>query len=672
MSTRPRATAPLRAYRGLMRALTLPLLGWLWWRGRREPGYRERLRERLGFIPVDPTPMGGLWLHAASVGEVQAARPLIEALLRDWPAHSLVVSTQTPTGAAALRAAWGDRIAHRYAPLDTPGAVRRFLDRLQPQALLLIERELWPQWLFECAERALPVVLLNARLSDASAARYHRWRALMAPAWSAMQVAAADAATAAHFTALGVPAARVTVSGNLKFDLAAPADDRPLPADLQGRRLVVAGSTHDGDETAWLAAWPAIRARHPDALLVLVPRHPQRFDAVSQALDRAGWPHARRGRGDALRPDHAVLLADTMGELMAWYRHAAICFVGGTLAPVGGHNPLEPLSLGQPVLFGPHTHNAPALFDEAAQRGAGLRVADAAGLERAVIEALSFPDAWTRRGAAALALMADHRGATARGLQRVLAALGPVDPQRLTPIEVTHGTDGCTVWHDPALTAAPAPADFTPAAAAQRLATGSGRGQAALLPTAHGAQVLRHYRRGGLVARLSDDRFVREPLARGRAMREFALLRRLRSWDLPVPAPVAALHRPQGLSYRADIAVAWLPGTRNLVQLLREARPAPEAWAAFGRAIRRLHERQVFHADLNAHNLLLDDQGQAWVVDFDKCEVRAGTDWKAANLARLQRSLRKEARRQPGFHWHEGDWAALQAAYRADPTPESP
>src|SRR5690606_700126 len=168
----PRATATLHAWRLLMRALGPLLLAWFWWRGRREPGYRERLRERLGFIPVAPRHMGGLWLHAASVGEVQAARPLIEALLKEWPAHALVVSTQTPTGLAALRATWGDRIAHRYAPLDTPGAVRRFLDRLQPQALVLIERELWPQWLFACAERALPVVLVNARLTEASARSY--------------------------------------------------------------------------------------------------------------------------------------------------------------------------------------------------------------------------------------------------------------------------------------------------------------------------------------------------------------------------------------------------------------------------------------------------------------------------------------------------------------------
>lgn len=682
----PRATATLRAWRLLMRGLALPLLGWFWWRGRREPGYRERLRERLGFIPVEPRHMGGLWLHAASVGEVQAARPLIEALLKEWPDHTLVVTTQTPTGLGALRATWGDRIAHRYAPLDTPGAVSRFLDRLQPQALVLIERELWPQWLFACADRAIPTVLLNARLTEAAARSYQRWRGVMAHVWPRLRVAAADEASATRFASLGVPASQSTVAGNLKFDLAAPADAAALPQELQGRRLVVAGSTHDGDESAWLAAWPAIAEAHPEALLVLVPRHPQRFDTVSQTLSRAGWAHARRSRAEAVRPEHRVLLADTMGELMFWYRHAALCFVGGTLAPVGGHNPLEPLSLGQPVLFGPHTHNAPQLFDEAIRSGAGLRVADAAGLQAAVMQALVGPTGWAARGEAALELMARHRGATTRCLGALHAAIGPVQTQVLCEVIVDMLDDGSTVWRDPARTAALAPADFTPPAATapaasardsgserpvEHLATGSGRGQAALVQAEQGAYVLRHYRRGGLVARLSDDRFALEPVHSGRAMREFALLRLMQAWALPVPAPVAARHRPRALSYSADIAVAWLPGTRNLVQCLREARPAPAAWAAIGNAIRQLHERQVFHADLNAHNLLLDAQGRAWVVDFDKCERRPGSDWKAANLARLLRSLRKEAGREPVFHWHEDDWVMLLAG-QSPPHDRSP
>ncbi|MFP8834297.1 3-deoxy-D-manno-octulosonic acid kinase [Hydrogenophaga sp. XSHU_21] len=663
----PRATPSLRAWRALTRTLTLPLLGWLWWRGRREPAYRERLGERLGFIPIEPTHFGCLWLHAASVGEVQAARPVIEKLLQEWPAHALVVTTQTPTGAKALHGAWGDRITHRYAPMDTPGAVARFLDRLRPQALVLIERELWPQWLFACAERALPVALINARLTESSARGYQRWGSVMRHAWPTLQVASADEQTARLFAALGVPTAQVRVAGNLKFDVAPAPVAAPLAPALAGRRLVVAGSTHEGDEAAWLDAWTGLAARHPDALLVLVPRHPQRFDAVSQSLRARGWTHARRSRGEWPGTDDRVFLVDAMGELMHWYRHAALCFVGGTLAPVGGHNPLEPLSLGQPVLFGPHTQNAPALFDEALQAGAAVRVADAQGLRDAADQALTDPAAWAARSVAARALMDRHRGAIDRTWPTLQAALGPVKPDRLGLVWVRAHPDGCTVWHDPTRGPEPGVDHFTPAAGAVRLATGSGRGQAALVTHAQGTQVLRHYRRGGLVARISDDRFLREPVQRSRAMQEFALLRLMQSWDLPVPVPVAALHRPRGLTYSADIAVGLIAQTRNLVQCLRESRPEPAAWAALGRAIRRLHDRQVFHADLNAHNLLLDAAGAAWVIDFDKCDVRPGDRWKRDNLARLLRSLRKESGREPSFHWHEDDWPLLTSAYGHPP-----
>lgn len=660
------------------------LMGWLWWRGRREPGYRQRLGERLGYIPVEPRHMGCLWLHAASVGEVQAARPLIEALLKDWPDYAIVVTTQTPTGLTALRTAWGNRITHRYAPIDTPRAVSRFLDRLQPQALLLVERELWPQWLSACTDRAIPVVLGNARLTEESAHRYRTWRGVMAHAWPRLLVAAADDASAGRLTSLGVPAAQVRVTGNLKFDIQPPPESSAMLRMPINRKLIVAGSTHEGDEFAWLAAWSAIRTKHEDALLVLVPRHPQRFDAVSRALDSAGWVHARRSRGEMPLPEHSVLLVDTMGELLLWYRQAVVCFVGGTLAPVGGHNPLEPLSLGQPVLYGPNTQNAAALFDEIGNSGAGVCVDDTARLQNVVEEILTSPTDWVTRSEAAKALMARHRGATGRCLEVLNAAIAPVQADQLCEVVTDTLVDGSTVWRDPARSTDMTAIDFLPSSAwpmhgstypqaVERLATGSGRGQATLVRAAEGAHVLRHYRRGGLMAKLSEDRFAHEAVYRSRAMREFALLRLMQAWSLPVPPPVAARHRPRLLSYSADIAVTWLPGTRNLVQCLRDARPTSTAWAALGQAICQLHRRQIHHADLNAHNLLLDSEGKAWVVDFDKCERRPGDAWKTDNLNRLLRSLRKEARREPAFHWHEEDWTLLMSAYAApadyQPTP---
>jgi 3-deoxy-D-manno-octulosonic-acid transferase len=315
-----------RGYRLLARLLCLPLLGWLWWRGRQEPAYRVGLTERLGFIDVRPEGLGGVWLHAASVGEAQAARPLIAALLDQVPAHQLTISCQTPTGAATLRDHWGTRLRVLHAPLDTPGACGRFLNRLQPRLLVLMERELWPEWLAQCRAEAIPVVLVNARLSASSARRYERWPSLMRPVWRQLQrVAAADEDSAQRFRDLGVPAERVLVTGNLKFDDPALASPAPLPErwpGLQGRTVVVAGSTHAPEEAELLAAWPAFQRRHPEALLVLVPRHPQRFDSVAEQIRRQGLRCVRRSSAQTLQADTEVLLGDTMGELTAWYRSA--------------------------------------------------------------------------------------------------------------------------------------------------------------------------------------------------------------------------------------------------------------------------------------------------------------------------------------------------------------
>lgn len=657
-------TLSQRLYRLLSRTLAIPLLGWLWWRGRREPGYRQNLRQRLGFIPVVPEHLGCIWLHAASVGEVQAAQPLLHALLQEWPKHAIVVSTQTPTGARALHERWGDQIRHVYAPIDTPGAVARFLSRLQPRLLILVERELWPEWLHQCRASAVPVALVNARLTERSARSYQRWNALMRPLWRELTVAAADAQGAERLTRLGVPASQVHDTGNLKFDIAAPSSRIPLPPDLQGRTLVVAGSTHERDETVWLEAWTKLAPLHPDWLLVLVPRHPQRFDEVDRNLQHSGLVHVRRSSGTNVNALTQVLLVDAMGELMHWYQHAALCFVGGTLAPVGGHNPLEPMSVGQPVLFGPHTHNAAPLFDEIARTGAGACVRDAGELADTTRLWLTQPEAMRSSAHAARQLIARNQGASDRCMAVIRPLWRPAHAGNISRVQST-AQGGRTCWFDPQHLSQVTAQTFDPAAhtSGTPLATGSGRGQALLITHGNHGHVLRHYRRGGLVARLSDDRFWRAAPHESRAMREFTLLRLMRSWQLPVPAPVAASHRPRGLFYQADILVALIPDSQNVVQLLRQQHLPPAHWAALGQAIRRLHDRQVFHADLNAHNLLLDSAGQAWVVDFDKCSVRPGQGWKKLNLDRLLRSLRKEAGRVTPFHWTDIDWIHLMAGY---------
>ncbi|WP_234262979.1 3-deoxy-D-manno-octulosonic acid kinase [Hydrogenophaga sp. NFH-34] len=653
-------------YRAAMRLALWPALGWIAWRGLREPGYRRQFGERLGFVEARPSSFGGLLIHAASAGESQAAIPLIEALRRQWPDHTITLSTTTPTGADTLRRHFGDALRHVHLPLDTPGAVRRFLDRLQPGRVILLEREIWPELLHQCRQRVIPVALVNARLSERSARGHARARGLFGPIWPQLaQVIAADDEVRDRFARLGVPPERLHTAGNLKFDLPEPPAATPAPG-LAGRHVVVAGSTHAAEEAALLAGWPALAQRHPGALLVLVPRHPQRFEAVAQDLLARRIAFVRHSRGEHPGPDTAVLLADTMGELPHWYAQAAVCFVGGSLAPIGGHNALEAMAAGKPVFFGPHTFNFDTLYQAVVAADAGRRVADGAALLSAIDHGLADPDGMRALGERARAFTRAHRGATDRTLQWLAPLWAGDDPAALTPVAVQTGVRS-VVWHDGVLLPQGlGAAQFVPPPQADALATGSGRGQVHRLTQDGVPVLLRHYRRGGLMARLSEDRFWRERPEASRAMREYALLRLLRHWRLPVPRPVAALFTRRGpLTYQADIQVGLLPGTRNVVQRLDDAPLSAAEWQALGRAIRQLHDRQVFHADLNAHNLLLDADGQPWIVDFDKCGLRPGTAWKAQNLARLQRSLRKEAGRRQPFHWREDDWAHLQHGYGA-------
>ena len=657
-----------RLYRGLTRLLLLPALAWFCLR---EPGYRARLRERLGFIDVRPRSFGGILVHAASVGEVQAARPLMDALLDRWPDHALTLSTMTPTGAATAHTLWGDRVRHVFLPLDTPGSVGRFLDRLRPHAVVLLEREIWPELLLQCHQRLISVALVNARLTESSTNGYRRWPGLTTPIWSRLGlVAAADQASLDRLASLGVPSDRLHLCGNLKFDNPG-SGGVPAPIEaLAGRRIFVAGSTHDDEETALLPLWKAHAERHPDHLLILVPRHPQRFDMVSAHLHRLGIAHARRSRQETPDLDTSVWLADTMGELPRWYGMADVCFIGGTLSDVGGHNPLEAMSQGKPVLFGPHTRNFDELFRHIEDCGAGVRVRDATGLLVQTRAWLTSPNEAQAAGQAAIALVSQHQGATPRTLQVLNALWGHDVPAALTDVRVV-SDGGREIWFDPQRYPDLDNAAFAPKTAVTPMATGSGRGQAHQFPLMGHPVLLRHYRRGGLMARISEDTYRGRHAATSRAMQEFALLRLMRSWDLPVPAPAAARFEPVSLGrYRADIIVDIIPGTHNLVQLLQQAALDEPTWLAVGRAIRSMHDRQVCHTDLNAHNLLLDAAGRAWIVDFDKCGLRPGEAWKAQNLQRLLRSFRKESTRCPQFFWTESDWDALFAGYGPPATPD--
>lgn len=404
----------------LLAAPLIPLR--LLWRGRRERGYWRHWGERLALGPAPVT--DPLWIHAVSVGEMRAAQPLIDALRTAHPDTAVLLTCMTPTGRATAQSLYGSFATIVYLPYDYAWVVRRFLRLLQPRVGILMETELWPNLIRAAAQADVPLVLANARLSARSARGYARLPALTRASLQRIDsIAAQTEADAARL--LGLGAASVHVTGNLKFDIAPPADQLERGAAWKAawgtRPVLLAASTREGEELPLLRAF---RDTAPGSvLLVLVPRHPQRFDAVAALVESTGLPYQRRSaaEGTALNPDTRVLLGDSLGELFAYYAACDVAFVGGSLVPLGGQNLIEAASVGRPVLVGPHTFN----FEEATQRaidaGAALRVNDAADLLENALKLLGDAPARARMGEAGLAFAARHRGAAA-GVEALVSA----------------------------------------------------------------------------------------------------------------------------------------------------------------------------------------------------------------------------------------------------------
>ena len=397
------------------------------WKSLRDPEQRGRAVQRLGFVPVSPQP-GCLWVHAVSVGEVQAAAGLLAVLRTRHPGLTVTLSTVTATGAQRARALFGDSVCHCYLPFDTPGAVRRFLDRVRPRLAPMLETEIWPALYRELRRCGVPLVIGSARLSARSVERYHRVGALIRTTLDGdVTIGAQTAADAERFRAIGAPAARVHVTGNVKLDLQVPEQAIESGQDFRrqyacGRPVWIAGSTHEGEEEAALAAHAAVRVRHPDALLVLVPRHPQRFEAVRAALRKRGVGYAQRSSGGVPVAAEGVFLLDTLGELQTFYAAADVAFVGGTLVPVGGHNLLEPAVLGLPILAGPHTHNGPGIARLLGDSGALTTVRSAEDLAREVSGFFDDPPRATAIGRRGRRAVEANRGA----VDRLVALLEPL------------------------------------------------------------------------------------------------------------------------------------------------------------------------------------------------------------------------------------------------------
>lgn len=418
----------------LLLRLLLPLaLIRLYWRGIRAPAYRRRVAERLA-CGASPAPPADCWIHAVSVGEVQAALPLIRHLLHADPPLGVLVTTTTPTGAERLASLLGNQVIHRYMPFDLPEVVERFLEQVRPRLVVVMETEIWPNMLARCERRGIPVILANARLSERSARGYSRLGRLTAETLCRFDLIAAQTTVEGErFADLGADPARIRVTGSIKFDQTPPADaiDRAevfRRAWGVGRPVWVAASTHEGEETQVLAAHRLIRNQVPDALLVLVPRHPERFDRVAGLIDREGFRLVRRSSGAGCDGATEVFLGDSMGELAAFIAAAEAAFIGGSLVPVGGHNLLEAAAAGVPALTGPHVFNFSAITELLVNREAASIVDGPEQMARILTRWLTDATERARIGENGRQVVDENRGALARLLESIDALLENADP----------------------------------------------------------------------------------------------------------------------------------------------------------------------------------------------------------------------------------------------------
>ncbi|BAL26060.1 lipid IV(A) 3-deoxy-D-manno-octulosonic acid transferase [Azoarcus sp. KH32C] len=417
---------PARLAYSLLWLIALPFVAArLLWRARRQPEYLQNLGERFGRYPV-AAPAQLIWVHAVSVGETRAAEPLVRAMLDRWPECSVLLTHMTPTGRETSASLFGNerRVLRAYLPYDLKPCVTSFLRHFRPQAGIVMETELWPTLLGACRDRGVPVLLANARLSERSARRYAQWPSLSRLTLGALTaIGAQTEADAARLLDLG--AHGVEITGNIKFDMAPPATLIELGSRFRtrtaNRPVILAASTRDGEEALILDAFVA--ATPPEALLVIVPRHPQRFGEVATLVANRGLALQRRSDEAPVSPATRVWLGDSMGEMFAYYAAADVVLMGGSWLPFGGQNLIEACAVGTPVILGPHTYNFSLVAEQAVAAGTALREDDVESGMRAALALLREPARRAAMGRAGLAFSASHRGATARTLTLVAALL---------------------------------------------------------------------------------------------------------------------------------------------------------------------------------------------------------------------------------------------------------
>lgn len=416
-----------RVYTVLLWLLLPYIFFHLLWRARKQPEYLKHIAERFGFYAIHSA-QSVIWLHTVSVGETRAAASLVKHLRESYPDHQLLLTHTTPTGRETSEQLYGDDVLRVYLPYDYPFAVRRFLSHFRPRVGVLLETEIWFNLIHVCHADKIPLLLLNARLSEKSAARYARHPNLMKSGLRELSaIAAQSTADAERLTALG--GEEVSVMGNLKFDIKPPSAMLERGQQLRSqfgvsRKIFLAASTREGEEALLLDALKSLQI--PGLLTVIVPRHPQRFAEVETLLTRCGFRFQCRSENRAIAPETGVVLGDSMGEMFAYYAACDIAFIGGSLLPFGGQNLIEACAVGKPVLIGPHTYNFTQASLLAVAGGAAVRVQDAAELAQALQNLISHPDQMSNIGHAGQIFVSANRGATERALFHISKSLAVI------------------------------------------------------------------------------------------------------------------------------------------------------------------------------------------------------------------------------------------------------
>ncbi|WP_086931014.1 lipid IV(A) 3-deoxy-D-manno-octulosonic acid transferase [Agarilytica rhodophyticola] len=415
---------PLFFYKLLLTLITPFLCLGLFIRSIKQRSYRQRILERFGLAQVERS--GGIVIHGASVGEVIALRPFIEALLIQYPQHLITVTTFTPTGSEQVKKSFGSRVQHCYLPFDTPYSVALFLNKLKPLAIVIMETEIWPSLIDACNTRKIKLLLINARISARSFTRYQKIQSLITGTLCKVDnILAQSKEDAERFIQLGALADSTSVSGNLKYDLVKPEDIEDKAIEIvnatKNRKVWVIGSSHQDEEALILSSLKVIHRKHPDILCILAPRHPERIKPLELSIQTEGLSVVKRSQGQLPSEQHNIWLIDTMGELLLFYRIADVCTVAGSFGATGGHNPLEPALFSCPIIVGPNMSNFQDIAQRLEQANGWLQVDDsnAETLANAVTKMVSDPDHAQQLGENALTVLKQNQGATKTSVDKL-------------------------------------------------------------------------------------------------------------------------------------------------------------------------------------------------------------------------------------------------------------